>query len=70
MKFLLSVLLSALLQFMFSADSLIAVEPPAIPQSPIYSITNKVEGLELPEPITVDSSEGFLVVQAKIQGTS
>ena len=69
MKFLLSILLSALFTVScFSADSLIAVEPPAIPQSPIYSITNKVEGLELPEPITVDSSEGFLVVQAKSKG--
>lgn len=70
MKFLLSILLSAFFAIScFSADSLVAVEPPVIPQSPIYSITNKVEGLELPEPITVDSSEGFLVVQAKSKGT-
>lgn len=69
MKFLSSILLSFALTFnCFSADSLIAVEPPPIPQSPIYSVGNKVEGLELPEPITVDSSEGFLVVQAKSKG--
>jgi len=72
MKLLSSIFLSFILAFTcFSAEtnSLVAVEPPPIPQSPVYSITNKVEGLELPEPITVDSSEGFLVVQAKSKGT-
>lgn len=71
MKLLSSILLLFALAFTcFSAEtnSLVAVEPPPIPQSPVYSIANKVEGLELPEPITVDSSEGFLVVQAKSKG--
>lgn len=69
MKFLSSILLSFALAFTcFSAESFVAVEPPPVPQSPIYSVGNKVEGLELPEPVTVDSNEGFMLVQAKAKG--
>lgn len=54
-----------LLVFCFSS---FAIDPPPIPQSPVAAISNKVEGLDLPDPITVDSNEGFLLVQAKTKG--
>jgi len=51
------------------ADGVLAPsEPPAVPKSPIYSVPNKVEGLELPEPVTVDPNEGFMLIQAKSKG--
>lgn len=63
MRNLLSVFLLTVIAF-----SCLAVDPPPVPQSPIAAITNKVEGLDLPDPITVDSNEGFLLVQAKTKG--
>ena len=63
MKLLSSVVLSFVLVF-----NSFASEPPAVPKAPIYSVPNKVEGLELPEPISVDPNEGFMVVQAKAKG--
>jgi len=59
--------LAGILLFILNLSSF-AIDPPPIPQSPVASITNKVEGLELPDPITVDSNEGFLLVQAKTKG--
>lgn len=59
--------ITALILFVISF-SCFAIDPPPIPQSPVASINNKVEGLELPDPINVDSNEGFLLVQAKTKG--
>ncbi len=59
--------LAGILLFILNLSSF-AIDPPPIPQSPVASISNKVEGLELPDPITVDSNEGFLLVQAKTKG--
>jgi hypothetical protein len=33
------------------------------------TLVNKVDGLELPKPIVVKTSEGFVVVEAKCKGT-
>ncbi len=42
--------------------------PIAKPIVPAAAVENKTEGLELPEEISVDSSEGFMLVQAKSKG--
>lgn len=60
-------ILGAILLLLLSFSSY-AIDPPAIPQSPASLISNKVVGLELPEPITVDSNEGFLLIEAKAKG--
>lgn len=66
MNILLSCVLPIILAFGDTVNP--APETPAVPKSPIYSVPNKVEGLELPEAITVDPNEGFMMVQAKSKG--
>ena len=69
MRLIPALFLSLLLIFTTKADERQVVEPPAVPKAPIYTVPNKVDGLELPEPLTVDPNEGFMLIQAKAKGT-
>lgn len=64
MNYLFVVFISIALNFHSFCQDL----PPVKDVVPVTNVSYKTEGLELPEPIVVDSSEGFMLVQAKSTG--